>query len=140
VGPAVTTARGGKISEDIVVPLEHLAEGILATREIGERLGLAACSWGHAGDGNLHSTFMVDLEDADETERAETGVRELYTLAASLGGSVSGEHGLGVTKLGALALQWPEPALDLHEQIKRMFDPKGLLNPGKKLARAGGSG
>jgi glycolate oxidase subunit GlcD len=139
VGPAVTTARGGKISEDIVVPLEHLAEGILATREIGERLGLAACSWGHAGDGNLHSTFMVDLEDADETERAETGVRELYTLAASLGGSVSGEHGLGVTKQGALALQWPDPALDLHEQIKRMFDPKGLLNPGKKLARAGGS-
>ncbi len=135
VGPAVTTARGGKISEDIVVPLERLADGILATREIGERLGLAACSWGHAGDGNLHSTFMVDLEDPDETQRAETGVRELYTLAASLGGSVSGEHGLGVTKRGALALQWPEPALDLHEAVKRLFDPKGLLNPQKKLAR-----
>jgi len=135
VGPAVTTARGGKISEDIVVPLEKLAEGIVRTREIGDRLGLPACSWGHAGDGNLHSTFMVDLEDEDETERAEAGVRELYELAASLGGSVSGEHGLGVTKRGALALQWPEPALDLHEAVKRMFDPKGLLNPGKKLAR-----
>jgi glycolate oxidase subunit GlcD len=135
VGPAVTTARGGKISEDIVVPLDHLADGILATREIGERLNLAACSWGHAGDGNLHSTFMVNLEDEDETERAEAGVRELYALAASLGGSVSGEHGLGVTKRGALALQWPEPALDLHEAVKRMFDPKGLLNPDKKLAR-----
>jgi glycolate oxidase subunit GlcD len=135
VGPAVTTARGGKISEDIVVPLEHLAEGILATREIGARYDLPSCSWGHAGDGNLHSTFMVNLQDADETERAEEGVRELYTLAASLGGSVSGEHGLGVTKRGALALQWPDPALDLHESIKRLFDPKGLLNPGKKLAR-----
>jgi len=135
VGPAVTTARGGKISEDIVVPLEHLAEGILATREIGGRYDLPACSWGHAGDGNLHSTFMVDLEDSDEAARAEEGVRELYALAASLGGSVSGEHGLGVTKRGALALQWPEPALDLHESIKRLFDPKGLLNPGKKQAR-----
>jgi FAD/FMN-containing dehydrogenase len=78
---------------------------------------------------------MVDLEDAAEAERAEAGVRELYALAASLGGSVSGEHGLGVTKRGALALQWPEPALDLHESIKRLFDPKGLLNPGKKQAR-----
>jgi glycolate oxidase subunit GlcD len=136
VGPAVTTARGGKISEDIVVPLEHLAEGILATREIGARYDLPACSWGHAGDGNLHSTFMVDLEDSDEAARAEAGVRELYALAASLGGSVSGEHGLGVTKRGALALQWPAPALDLHESIKRLFDPKGLLNPGKKQARA----
>ena len=135
VGPAVTTARGGKISEDIVVPLDHLVEGILATREIGARYDLPACSWGHAGDGNLHSTFMVDLEDSDEAARAEEGVRELYALAASLGGSVSGEHGLGVTKRGALALQWPEPALDLHESIKRLFDPKGLLNPGKKQAR-----
>jgi FAD/FMN-containing dehydrogenase len=139
VGPAVTTARGGKISEDIVVPLEHLAEGILATREVGDRYHLPACSWGHAGDGNLHSTFMVDLQDADEAARAEEGVRELYELAASLGGSVSGEHGLGVTKRGALALQWPEPALALHESIKRLFDPKGLLNPGKKQARTDAS-
>ncbi|HTU96327.1 MAG TPA: FAD-linked oxidase C-terminal domain-containing protein [Solirubrobacteraceae bacterium] len=138
VGPAVTTTRGGKISEDIVVPLDHLAEGILATREIGDRLGLPACSWGHAGDGNLHSTFMVDLTDPEETARAETGVRELYALAASLGGSVSGEHGLGITKRGALALQWPEPALALHEGIKRLFDPKGLLNPQKKVARPSG--
>ena len=99
------------------------------------RHDLPACSWGHAGDGNLHSTFMLDLEDEAETERAEAAVQELYALGASLGGSVSGEHGLGVAKRGALALQWPEPALDLHESIKRLFDPKGLLNPGKKLAR-----
>ncbi|MGZ4245256.1 MAG: FAD-binding oxidoreductase, partial [Solirubrobacteraceae bacterium] len=136
VGPAVTTARGGKVSEDIVVGLEHLAEAIVATREIGERHGLPACSWGHAGDGNLHSTFMIDAEDDAEAERAEAAVQELYRLAVKLGGTVSGEHGLGVAKGGALSLQWPAPALDLHEAVKRMFDPKGLLNPGKKLARA----
>jgi FAD/FMN-containing dehydrogenase len=136
VGPAVSTARGGKVSEDIVVPLEHLADGILATREIGERHGLPACSWGHAGDGNLHSTFMIDPDDVAEAQRAEAAVEDLYRLAVGLGGTVSGEHGLGVAKGGALALQWPAPALDLHESVKRLFDPKGLLNPGKKLARA----
>jgi glycolate oxidase subunit GlcD len=136
VGPAVTTARGGKVSEDIVVPLDHLAEGIMATREIGARYDLPACSWGHAGDGNLHSTFMLNPEDEAEAVRAEAAVQELYALAASVGGSVSGEHGLGVAKRGALALQWPEAALDLHESIKRLFDPKGLLNPGKKQARS----
>jgi glycolate dehydrogenase FAD-linked subunit len=136
VGPAVATAGGGKVSEDIVVPLEHLADAILATREIGERHGLPACSWGHAGDGNLHSTFLIDAEDEAEVQRAETAVEDLYRLAVRLGGTVSGEHGLGVAKGGALSLQWPAPALDLHEAVKRLFDPKGLLNPGKKLARA----
>ena len=135
VGPAVTTARGGKVSEDIVVPLEHLADGILATREIGERHGLPACSWGHAGDGNLHSTFMIDLDDPAELERAEHATEDLFALALELGGSVSGEHGVGLVKNGQLAHQWEPTAVAMHEAIKRAFDPKGLLNPGKKLAR-----
>jgi glycolate dehydrogenase FAD-linked subunit len=132
---AVTAQRGGKVSEDIVVPFERLGEAIAATREIGARHGLEACSWGHAGDGNLHSTFMIDPADPDQVQRAEQAAAALFTLACELGGSVSGEHGLGLVKRGALAQQWPEPALALHESIKRLFDPKGLLNPGKKLAR-----
>jgi glycolate oxidase subunit GlcD len=135
VSLAVTAQRGGKVSEDIVVPLERLAEAIAGTREIGERHRLAACSWGHAGDGNLHSTFMVDLADPAELQRSHDAASELFELAARLGGSVSGEHGLGLLKRGALAQQWAEPALALHESIKRLLDPKGLLNPGKKLAR-----
>jgi glycolate dehydrogenase FAD-linked subunit len=135
VSLAVTAQRGGKVSEDIVVPLERLAEAIAATREIGERHRLPACSWGHAGDGNLHSTFMVDLADPAELQRSHDAASELFELAVRLGGSVSGEHGLGLLKRGALARQWAEPALDLHESIKRLLDPKGLLNPGKKLAR-----
>ncbi|MGH2875415.1 MAG: FAD-binding oxidoreductase [Solirubrobacteraceae bacterium] len=132
---AAIAGRGGKLSEDIVVPLERLAEAIAATREIGERHGLPACSWGHAGDGNLHSTVMIDLEDAGELRRADAAAEDLFALAARLGGSVSGEHGLGIVKRGALARQWPEPALALHESIKRLFDPKGLINPRKKTAR-----
>jgi glycolate dehydrogenase FAD-linked subunit len=135
VSLAVTAQRGGKVSEDIVVPLDRLAEAIAATREIGERHGLPACSWGHAGDGNLHSTFMVDLADPAELRRSHDAAAELFELAARLGGAVSGEHGIGLLKRGALARQWAEPALALHESIKRLLDPKGLLNPGKKLAR-----
>jgi glycolate oxidase subunit GlcD len=135
VSLAVTAQRGGKVSEDIVVPLERLAEAIAATREIGERHRLPACSWGHAGDGNLHSTFMVDLGDPAELQRSHDAAAELFALAARLGGSVSGEHGIGLLKRGALARQWAEPALALHESIKHLLDPKGLLNPGKKLAR-----
>jgi glycolate oxidase len=78
---------------------------------------------------------MIDLEDRDELERAEAAAEDLFALAARLGGSVSGEHGLGWVKRGALAHQWEPGALALHEAIKRTFDPKGLLNPGKKLAR-----
>jgi glycolate oxidase subunit GlcD len=135
VSTAVIAHRGGKLSEDIVVPVEHLAEAVIATQEIGARHGLEACSWGHAGDGNLHSTLMIDRSHQDELARAERAAEELFELARSLGGSVSGEHGLGLVKAGELEGQWPEPALRLHEQIKTLFDPKGLLNPGKKLAR-----
>ena len=132
---AVTAQRGGKVSEDIVVPIDRLLEAIEATIEIGRRHELPACSWGHAGDGNLHSTFMIDLEAPAELERAERAAEELFELAVRLGGSVSGEHGVGLVKNGQLARQWTPPAVAMHEAIKRAFDPKGLLNPGKKLAR-----
>jgi glycolate oxidase subunit GlcD len=130
---AVTTVRGGKVSEDIVVPLDRLADAVERTVAIGERHGLAACSWGHAGDGNLHSTFLVDPTAPDELERAEAAARELFALALELGGSVSGEHGVGVSKLGQLERQWGPRGVALARDVKRAFDPKGLLNPGKKV-------
>jgi glycolate dehydrogenase FAD-linked subunit len=132
---AVVAKRGGKVSEDIVVPGDRLLEAIEATLEIGRRHQLPACSWGHAGDGNLHSTFMIDLERPVELERAEQAAQDLFALATELGGSISGEHGIGTVKRGALAQQWAPPALAAHEAIKKLFDPKGLFNPGKKIAR-----
>jgi FAD/FMN-containing dehydrogenase len=134
VSIAVTARRGGKVSEDIVVPIEHLAAAIDRTSQIGERHGLTACSWGHAGDGNLHATFLVASDDEGELARAEDASEELFAMAAELGGSVSGEHGVGWVKRGQLARQWAPRALQVHAEIKRCFDPKGLLNPGKKLA------
>lgn len=132
---AAEAVRGGKVAEDIVVPLDRLAEAIDGTLAIGARHGLETCSWGHAGDGNIHSTFLVSPLDEDELRRADEAAGELFDLAVRLGGSISGEHGVGWEKRGRLASQWAPRALDLHEQIKRAFDPKGLLNPGKKLAR-----
>src|SRR4051812_10103063 len=84
VSIAVAAVRGGKVSEDISVPLDRLGEAIEGTLGIAARHGVAACSWGHAGDGNLHSTFMIDSRDAGEVERAQGAADELFELAAAL--------------------------------------------------------
>ena len=130
---AVTAVKGGKVAEDVVVPLDRLVEAIEATVEIGRRHGLQALSWGHAGDGNVHSNFLVDPGRPEELERADRAVAELFDLTVELGGSISGEHGLGWLKRGYLAKQWSPRAVALHGAIKQAFDPKGLLNPGKKV-------
>jgi glycolate oxidase subunit GlcD len=132
VAIAVTAQRGGKMSEDVVVPLDRLADAIEATLEIGARHGLEACSWGHAGDGNLHATFLVDAGDPAELKRAGAAAAELFATAAAMGGSISGEHGLGLVKSGHLGHQWNEATLRLHCAIKQAIDPQNLMNPGKK--------
>ena len=129
---AVQSERGGKVSEDVVVPFDRLAEAIEETLAIGARHELEACSWGHAGDGNLHSTFLLDPDDEAERGRAAVAAEELFDLAVRFGGSISGEHGLGLTKAGGLERQWRPAALALHDAVKAAFDPKNLLNPGKK--------
>jgi glycolate oxidase subunit GlcD len=131
VSIAVSAQLGGKVSEDIVVPLDRLAEAIDQTLAIGDRHGLPACSWGHAGDGNLHATFLVSPESADELERAQAASEELFVLAVSLGGSVSGEHGVGVVKRGRQG--WSPKTAALMTAVKDAFDPRGLMNPGKKI-------
>jgi FAD/FMN-containing dehydrogenase len=132
VSGTVTAARGGRLSEDIAVPLDRLAEAVLGTIDIGRRHGLDACSWGHAGDGNLHSSFLFDPGDTG-LAIARAAAEELFALAAALGGTISGEHGLGLLKAGRLGLQWTPPAVALHARIKHAFDPRNLMNPGKKV-------
>ncbi len=133
VSIAVAAARGGKLSEDVVVPGERLAEAIETVLEIGERHSLEACSWGHAGDGNLHATFLVDLADREELERAERAAGEVFEMAIRLGGSISGEHGIGAMKTGYVERALDPAEIRLEREIKRLFDPKNLLNPGKKI-------
>jgi glycolate oxidase subunit GlcD len=132
---AVTAVRGGKTGEDVVVPVERLAEALERFGELAARHGLRSCAWGHGGDGNVHANLLVAPDSEPELAAAAAATEELFALAVELGGAISGEHGVGWLKRGQLARQWPEGALRLHEEVKRAFDPKGLLNPGKKLAR-----
>jgi FAD/FMN-containing dehydrogenase len=135
LNPLVTAVRGAKVSGDVVFPLERLQEGLEGFERIAQAHGLEPCAWGHAGEGNVHATVLVDPDDERELDAAEVVSEELYALAAELGGAIAGEHGVGMLKRGVLSRQWQPRAVSLHEQIKRAFDPKGLLNPGKKLAR-----
>jgi len=134
VSLAVAAARGSKLSEDIAVPLERLEEAIVQTLQIGARNALEACSWGHAGDGNIHASFLLDPGDEQQRARADRAADELFDLALGLGGTVTGEHGIGVLKAGQLARQWAPAAVAAHRAIKAALDPKGLFNPGKKVA------
>jgi glycolate oxidase subunit GlcD len=129
---AILAQRGGAYSEDIAVPLDRLRDVARETLEIGERHDVVALSFGHAGDGNIHSTFLFAPDDHDEEQRADAACHELFDLALRLGGTVSGEHGIGWLKRGQLERQLGPAGYDLHTRIKQVFDPKNLLNAGKK--------
>jgi glycolate oxidase subunit GlcD len=129
---AILAQRGGAYSEDIAVPLDTLRTVAAETLEIAERHGVVGLSFGHAGDGNIHSTFLFAPDDPDEEHRADEACREVFELAFRLGGTVSGEHGIGWLKRGQLEHQLGATGYDLHLRLKQLFDPKNLLNPGKK--------
>ena len=129
VSLAVRARRGAKISEDIIVPVERLAEAVEETIAIGARHGLEACSWGHAGDGNLHATFLVARDDPDDLARAELAVAEVFALAARLDGSISGEHGIGWVKRGQLARVWPPRGRSPSTSASRRLRPARADEP-----------
>lgn len=132
VSGAVAAIEGGKVSEDVAVPVDRLEELLDRFEEIAAREGLKSCAWGHGGDGNAHATLLVDPRDRSTMAAAERATEALLELAIDLGGTVSGEHGVGSVKQGALAAQLGEGALRLQRAVKQAFDPLGLMNPGKK--------
>jgi FAD/FMN-containing dehydrogenase len=129
----VEAHRGGKASEDIAVPLDHLGEAIEQSLALGARLGLDAASWGHAGDGNLHTTFLFEPHDPAQVDAAYEASEQLFEIALRFGGTISGEHGVGAVKRAWLERQLGPRAYELHVAVKRAFDPQNLLNPGKKI-------
>jgi FAD/FMN-containing dehydrogenase len=122
------------VSDDVAVPIERLAEAVDEITEIGARHRLATCSWGHAGDGNLHATFLVDPRDDLAVQRARRAADDVLGMAIELGGTISGEHGIGVLKNGWLRRQWSPAAVAAHAAVKHALDPRGVFNPGKKLS------
>lgn len=122
-----------KINEDVVVPVGKLAELVAAIDDMGRRHNVPVVAFGHAGNGNLHVNIMVHPDDADEMTRARACRLELVETVLKLSGSLSGEHGIGSEKRPFVELEFDPATLDLMRELKGLFDPFGILNPGKKL-------
>lgn len=133
VSYAVMAQRGGKVSEDVAVSPDRMPEAMAALAEIGARFDLPVCCWGHAGDGNLHGTFVIDPTSAAQRARAEAAAEAFMDAARRLGGTVSAEHGLGLVKRGQFARHFGAVEARMHLAVKAALDPQGLFNPGKKV-------
>jgi len=131
VSPSLMKLRPGKVSEDVVVPRSRVPELVLFLREMEERYKLPIPAFGHAGDGNIHVNVMLDKEDPRELENADSVIRDLFRKVIEMGGTITGEHGVGITKAPYLEMEFSTPALELMSRLKKAFDPKGILNPGK---------
>lgn len=124
-----------KISEDVVVPRTQIPALLDEVEAISESTGIRTLTYGHAGDGNLHTNFLWDDDGA--SQRVEEALSRLFRRVVALGGTLSGEHGVGTSKAAYLGLEQSDVLISLQERIKSVFDPKGLLNPGKIFPRAG---
>jgi glycolate oxidase len=134
VAAAFGQLRPNRLGEDIAVPRSRIPEAIDRIRDIGVEYDLTVAIFGHAGDGNLHPNVLVDLRDEDETRRTLAAADEIFRVAIEMNGVISGEHGIGVLKRDYLADNLHPQALAMMRAIKRVIDPKNIMNPGKVLA------
>jgi glycolate oxidase len=119
---------------DTVVPRAELAKLLKGVKVIGNDYGFKSVCYGHAGDGNLHINIIKgEMSDEDWNTKLTLGIREMFELTKSLGGTLSGEHGIGLVQKDYMDIVFSEKALELQKGIKNLFDPKGILNPGKIL-------
>jgi glycolate oxidase len=131
ISVALSNIRPFKISEDVAVPRGQLVEMIRRVREIGRKHDLPTACYGHAGDGNLHVNLLFG--SAEEREKGHKAVEEVLDAAIALGGTITGEHGVGLAKRAFLAREQGREVIELQRRVKRAFDPDDLLNPGKIL-------
>ncbi len=131
LSPSLLKLRPNKVSEDVVVPRSRLAEFVSFLGELGRKYELPIPAFGHAGDGNVHVNIMLDQTSQKEKDNAEQAVKEVLRKAIEMGGTITGEHGVGITKAAYLGMEVSRPALKLMSRVKKAFDPNGILNPGK---------
>jgi glycolate oxidase len=138
VGPSLARRAPNKLGEDISVPRSQIPEAVRRIKEIGRKYDLPIVVFGHAGDGNLHPNILFDKRDEDQWERVEQAVGEIFAAAVALGGTLSGEHGVGVLKRPYLEHALGPVSIEMQQRIKQAWDPKNILNPGKIFPVEGG--
>jgi glycolate oxidase len=131
VSPALYHIKPTKINEDIVIPRSMVSEMLKRLRKLSEESGIKIVNFGHAGDGNIHVNIMVDRKDKEEYQKGLSLVEQIFKDTLLLGGTISGEHGIGLTKAGYIEMEISKKELEIMEAIKKVFDPKNILNPGK---------
>jgi len=129
--PSITIYGSKKLNEDISVPRSMLPEALKNIYAIGEKYGFKVPCFGHAGDGNIHVNVMVDGSDEQQLEEGHKAIEEIFELVVEMGGTLSGEHGIGTSKAPFMRIAFNEAELQLFRDIKKAFDPNGILNPGK---------
>jgi len=132
---ALARLKPTTILEDATVPRSEVAKMVVAINEIAEKYGLHIGTFGHAGDGNLHPTCLADIRDQDEMERVEKAFAEIFQKAIELGGTITGEHGVGRAKAPYLEWKLGETGIGVMNAIKNALDPNHILNPGKVFAK-----
>jgi glycolate oxidase len=128
-------ALGDWLLDDVAVPRSNLAEAMVRIQDIAQRHDVTICTFGHAGDGNLHPTIITERGDEAAAARALLAFDDILDVALALGGTVTGEHGIGNLKQHALGLELDRVSADLHTRVKQAWDPQNILNPGKSLPR-----
>lgn len=128
---AVAAMAPNRLGEDISVSRDTFPEVVRRIRTIAEKYNLTIAVYGHAGDGNIHPSILCDLPKAGEAERVHKAVDEIFMAALAVGGTLSGEHGIGVTKRDYIGHALGEDGVAAIKAVKQAFDPKGILNPGK---------
>lgn len=131
LSPALRKIAPQKINEDVVVPVSRMAELIGGLQAVTQRHGITNVNFGHAGNGNIHVNLLVNPDDPNQAAQAEPCLREVFDLVLSLGGTLSGEHGIGLVKKNYVGLEIEPATLELMRRVKEQFDPAGILNPGK---------
>ena len=122
---------GTTLIDDVAVPRTRLADLIEEVERIADRHGLVIGVVGHAGDGNMHPTVVFDPSDENQAEHARTAFGEIMDVGIALGGTITGEHGVGMLKKAWLEREAGSVAMDVHRAVKAALDPAGILNPGK---------
>ena len=131
ISSIVAQIRPNNVSEDVAVPISMVPNLLTGISKIVRNHGLPFVVFGHAGDGNLHPKIMYDRSDPDQVKQLRKVVAEIFKLTCDLGGTLSGEHGIGLAKAPYMTLEHDQTAIDVMHDIKRLFDPNNILNPGK---------